>query len=179
MWRVSMAHVSCMPEQQRLLAGAATLSIDGLRCDRQAANPPIERGKHWRWAQSPYRCDRSTPDLARGDSRTIALERSSTNQARLTSKGALDPAAVRFGVVLGDKHGQPVDFHDIARARQILSDTTIPLAQPARFSIRCRHRNRPSSTLRPSSCTSLCHRTLSITLSARICDLSARPWQAP
>jgi hypothetical protein len=40
--------------------------------------------------------------------------------------GHLDEAAVRFGVRLGDEERKPVRFHDIARARYIFEDTTIP-----------------------------------------------------
>jgi hypothetical protein len=48
------------------------------------------------------------------------------SSGRVDGNGYLDERAIRFGVTLGDAEKKPIRFHDIARARYILSDTTIP-----------------------------------------------------
>lgn len=48
---------------------------------------------------------------------------------KLDADGFLDPSAVTFGMTLGDGNGNPVRFHHIAKAREILSDSSIPAGE--------------------------------------------------
>jgi hypothetical protein len=71
------------------------------------------------------------------DLRQVWVELTVTNDAgdviyksgHLDAAGFLDPSAVSFGVVLGDGNGNPVHLHHIAKAREILADTTIPAGE--------------------------------------------------
>jgi len=64
--------------------------------------------------------------------------------------GHLDESATRFGVTLGDHDKKPIRFHDIARARYILADTTIPSGEvrQASYSISLQGRNKADVKVR-------------------------------
>lgn len=71
------------------------------------------------------------------DLRQVWLAVTVTNEAgevvfesgKIDEHGFLDPSVVTFGTKLGDGKGNPVLFHHIARAREILSDTSIPAGE--------------------------------------------------
>jgi hypothetical protein len=112
-------------EERRLLASAATVSIMAGKCNQKGMELQVNVTN----SGSGHNLPTGVTDL-----RQVWLEVTVINNAdvtiyqsgRIDNDGFLDPSTVRFGVTLGDADGQPVYFHDIARTRYVLMDTTIP-----------------------------------------------------
>jgi hypothetical protein len=112
-------------EERRLLASAATVSVMAGKCDQKGMELQVNVTN----SGSGHNLPTGVTDL-----RQVWLEVTVINNAdvtiyqsgRIDNDGFLDPSTVRFGVTLGDADGQPVYFHDIARTRYVLMDTTIP-----------------------------------------------------
>lgn len=114
-------------DQQRLLESAATLSVAGA-CAQQGGAILVQITN----SGTGHHLPTGVTDL-----RQVWLEVIATDNAggvvyhsgAVDERGRLDSAAVRFGVILGDEQGQPVYLHNIARARRILQDTTLPAGE--------------------------------------------------
>lgn len=113
------------PAQQALLQEAATLEVTAAGCEQETINLLVTVTN----SGTGHNLPTGVTDLrqvwleitAVNEQNAIVFQAGNINQA-----GVLDPQATIFHAVLGDEHGQPVYFHDIMRARQILADTTIP-----------------------------------------------------
>lgn len=113
------------PAQQALLQEAATLEVMAAGCEQEAINLLVTVTN----SGTGHNLPTGVTDLrqvwlevtAVDDHNTIVFQSGHIDQA-----GVVDPQATIFHAILGDENGQPVYFHDIMRARQILQDTTIP-----------------------------------------------------
>lgn len=107
-----------------LLANTASLSVELQRCDAgnmQVLAKVLNYGAGHNLPTGVTDLREVWLEVTVVDEKGAVLYRS----GGIDSEGHLDKAAVRFGVKLGDAEKRPVRFHDIARARYILEDTTI------------------------------------------------------
>lgn len=113
------------PEQKRLLASAATISVMATKCNLDI----IELQVNVTNSGAGHNLPTGVTDLRQVWLEVTILDSKDEivfQSGAIDEDGSLDPEAVLFGVILGDAYGQPVNFHDIGRARQVLADTTIP-----------------------------------------------------
>lgn len=132
-----------------LLANTASLSLNVRQCD----NDNIELRAQVTNYGAGHNLPTGVTDLREvwlevivSDEKGDILYRS----GNVDRDGHLDESATRFGVTLGDHEKKPIRFHDIARARYILADTTIASGETrhASYSISLQGRNKADVKVR-------------------------------
>jgi hypothetical protein len=125
--RISGSHTA-YTESKRFLQQAATIEITPVRTGKDGVELIVKVTN----SGAGHNLPTGVTDL-----RQMWVAVTVTNDAgeivyesgKIDAAGFLDSSATVFGMTLGDGNGNPVHFHHIAKARQILSDTTIPAGE--------------------------------------------------
>ncbi len=113
------------PAQRELMQKAATLAITAASCEQATINLFVKVTN----SGTGHNLPTGVTDLRQVWLEITAVDNQNTivfQSGTINQEGVLDSQATIFHTILGDEKGQPIYFHDIMRARQILQDTTIP-----------------------------------------------------